>query len=129
MNDSGNQRLVDELCRSYTLQAELYSKLNAVVQKIYSQLVLSRGNLSGVMSLFEEKQRLLNAINAQREETKNDAEIWQKTKDTIEQTKQTAILDEVLTHTQNNIQKFLETEQQLEHYLKHMMNADTKSET
>ncbi|MBD3390884.1 MAG: hypothetical protein GF418_02500 [Chitinivibrionales bacterium] len=124
MDERGTTHLVVELTRSYTLQAELYRKLSDLVQKIYGQLVLSRGDLSRVLPLFEEKQKLLNAITAERGRTQEPADRWQREKGSVPRSEATDRLDTVLARVETTIRGFLETEQQLEHYLKHL--ADTE---
>ena len=128
MNEQSTSQFVKELTRSYSLQVELYKKLNAIVQKIYGQLVLSRGDLTGVIAQFEEKQKLLNTIAAERERTQQSAEAWQQQKADAPKSEETAELDSVLAETETTIKTFLASEQQLERYLKHLAGNGNDSQ-
>lgn len=114
---------VEELTQSYTRQLERYKELKVIVQKILGQIALSRGNFSGVMGLFEEKQRLLELIDRERENMKDSAEIWQKEKNQIPSSEHTARLDAVLAETEEAIKSFLEIEDQLKKYLERTMDG------
>ncbi len=124
MHESTTSDLLKELTRSYSLQVELYKKLNAIVHRIYGQLVVSRGNVSGVMPLFEEKQKILNAISAERERTQQSAQSWQQKKAGVSRSDETARLDSILSEAEGAIRTFLDTEQQLERYLKHLAEQE-----
>jgi hypothetical protein len=108
---------ISELTGSYSLQAGLYRKLNDCVQKMYSRLVLSRGDLPQVMGMLEEKQRLINAISSERERVREIAELWSMEKTSIPESSETRRLKSVLEETETAIKEFLDIEQQLERYL------------
>lgn len=109
--------LIEELTQSYTRQNEWYSQLTTLVQKILGQITLSRGDLSGVMPLFKEKQELLDTIIQERDRTKDHIEIWQKDKGNIPSNDSTERLDLVLQKTEKEIKAFLASEEQLKKYL------------
>lgn len=113
--------LIEELTQSYSRQIEWYTKLETIVQKILGQVVLSRGDFSTVMGLFEEKKRLLETITQERESMKNNVEIWQKEKSQIPPSESTAKLNAVLSDAERAIKTFLDTENQLKKYLEHNM--------
>ncbi len=115
--------LIDELIRSYTSQIELYRKLEIVVQKIIGQVAVSRGDYSSVMRLFEEKQKLVRSIEAEREQVKGSRELWQKEKELVPETGGRLKLDSVLAEAEEVIREFLEAEEQLKTYLEHNISA------
>jgi len=115
--------LIDELIRSYTSQIELYRKLEIVVQKIIGQVAVSRGDYSSVMRLFEEKQKLVRSIEAEREQVKGSRELWQKEKELVPETGGCLKLDSVLAEAEEVIREFLEAEEQLKTYLEHNISA------
>ena len=114
--------LIEGIIQSYTAQVELYKKLKIVVQKILGQIAISRGDFSSVMGLFEEKQKLLEKIEKERDNSKKSVEIWQKEKGSIPDSEQTARLDTILAEAEKVIKDFLEIEDQLKKYLEHNMN-------
>jgi hypothetical protein len=121
-----DNNLVRYLTESFVLQVGLYKKLAAVVQKILSQLVLSRGNLAAVMGLFEEKQGLMNTISGERDRVAHSVQAWQERKSVIPSSDATARLDAVLVETENVIKSFLDAEAQLEQYLKHLVAKENR---
>ena len=121
--------IIDTLIQSYTSQREWYKELHIIVQKILGQMVLSRGDLSGVMHLFKQKQRLLEAIQNERERVKNESAVWQKEKDQIPASESTHCLNTILTETEEAIKVFLETEDQLQKYIEHCMAEKGNSST
>ncbi len=121
--------LIQTLTQSYSRQIERYKELQVIVQKILGQIAVSRGNFSGVMRLFEKKQHLLEIIEQEREQVKNDAELWQKEKDQIPTSESTAGLNAVLAETELAIKAFLETEDQLQKCLEHHMAEKGNSST
>ena len=118
--------LVEGLIQSFTSQVELYKKLIVIVQKILGQMAISRGNFSSVMGFFEEKQKLLEQIEKERDRSKKSVEIWQKEKERIPDSEQTAHLDTILAETEKVIKEFLDIEDQLKKYLEHNMNKKTE---
>ncbi len=120
--------LIEELIQSYTRQNEWYSQLTILDQKILGQIAMSRGDLSGVMVLFKEKQELLDVITQERDNTKNQIEVWQKDKGVIPTSESTVKLDAVLQETETAIKKFLDIEDQLKKYLE-TLTENGKKET
>ncbi len=119
--------LIEELTQSFTNQIKVYEQLQVIVQKILGQIALSRGDFSGVMGLFEEKQKLLEKIEKERENSNKSVEIWQKEKDNIPPSDEKDQLDRTLAETEKVIKDFLATEDQLKKYLEH--NMDSKGNT
>jgi hypothetical protein len=117
---------ITELTGSYVLQCSLYNKLSDCVQKMYGQLVLSRGNLSGVMGMLKEKQMLIQAISAERDRVRSKAEIWQTEKSSVPQSVESERLNEVLTRTESAIKAFLDIESQLEKYLLRLTEQESR---
>ena len=109
--------LIEKLTQSYTRQIEWYSQLTVLVQKILGQIAMSRGDLSGVMVLFKEKQTLLDTITRERDDTRDYVETWQREKNAIPVTEKTEQLDSVLQETERVIKRFLDSEDQLKKYL------------
>jgi hypothetical protein len=115
--------LIEELTQSFTCQIEIYKQLQVIVQKILGQIALSRGDFSGVMGLFEEKQKLLEKIEKERVSTNKNVEIWQKEKENIPLTNERELLDKILAETEKVIKDFLVAEDQLKTYLEHNINS------
>jgi hypothetical protein len=112
--------LIATLAASYRRQLEMYRTLTALVQKTLSQVVLSRGDVSGVMDSFTRKQELIDAIVKERENVGDCVVLWQERKAGLKQSTQSQELDELLKATQLVIKEFLEYEEQLKKYLEHV---------
>jgi hypothetical protein len=121
MQVSEYQSLVDTLAESFNRQNTLYERLEDLVQKILNQVVLRRGDLTGAMTLFAEKQRLVEAITTERERTHEEAERWQREKGDCPPPVRTEQLERVLARTQEAIARYLQGEEQLRRYLEHLM--------
>jgi hypothetical protein len=115
-----NTALIATLAASYRRQLEMYRTLTTLVQKTLSQVVLSRGDVSGVMDSFTRKQELIDAIVKERENIGDCVVLWQERKAGLKQSPQSQELDELLKATQLVIKEFLEYEEQLKKYLEHV---------
>jgi hypothetical protein len=118
MDDS---TLISALQESYNRQLSLYQSLASLVQKTLSQVVLTRGDVSGLMGNFAQKKGLLESILKERAETEPLVRSWQERKAMVPQSDQTARLDSLLSKTQSVIREFLEGEEQLKKYLEHVV--------
>ena len=117
--------LISALQASYNRQLTLYQSLASLVQKTLSQVVLTRGDMSGLMGNFAQKKALLESILKERAGAEPLVRSWQERKATVSQTAQTAELDSLLSKTQSVIQEFLEGEEQLKKYLEHVVKRGT----
>ena len=113
--------LISELVASYKRQLALYEELSSVVQKTLSQVILTRGEVSGLMGNFTRKQELLDGILKERANSQPFVTLWQERKAGVRQDSRTALLDGLLSKTQTVIREFLEAEEQLKKYLEHVV--------
>jgi hypothetical protein len=120
-----NHRTVTALIGSFSRQQKLYRSLCDIVHKILSQLVLTRGDVSSVMTLFEQKQNILAAIEKERSENTDAVEAWQQKKNSQESPSQE--LESVLAEMQHVIKEFLDAEDQVKRYLEHMVHKEGTS--
>jgi hypothetical protein len=114
-------KLISELVASYERQFALYEQLAEVVQKTLSQVILTRGDVSGLMGNFAQKEKLLNGILQERTNAQPFVTLWQERKATVPKDGRTARLDALLEKTQSIIRKFLDSEEQLKKYLEHVV--------
>lgn len=113
--------MISSLLASYRRQLVLYKNLTAIVQKTLSQVVLTRGDVSGLKTSFEKKQLILDDIVKERTASEECVKLWQVRKNGIAQSAQSKELDSVLQATQSAIGEFLEAEEQLKKYLEHVV--------
>jgi hypothetical protein len=113
--------LISSLQESYKRQISLYQSLASLVQKTLSQIILTRGDVSGLMGNFAQKKDLLDSILKERAESEPLVAMWQKRKADVPLNAQTAQLDSLLQKTQSVIQEFLEGEEQLKKCLEHVV--------
>ncbi len=114
-------KIIEKLIQSYLLQIEHYTELKHLVQTTIGKIVLSRGDLSGVMSLFSEKQKLLDLITKERNNTKDQIMIWQDKKAVIPRSELTEKLNTILAEAEDVIKEFLEAESQLQKHLENII--------
>ncbi|MBD3320915.1 MAG: hypothetical protein GF350_07475 [Chitinivibrionales bacterium] len=114
--------LINELTRSFTKQLSCYRQLESLVGKALSSVVLSRGDLSQVMSGMSEKQELLQEITEERNTVREAAEEWQHRKKMLAGTPEAAGLASLFEETELSIKRFLKIEEQLKTYLEHIIN-------
>jgi len=117
MNDTV---IISELSASYSKQIRWYRDLSGLVQKTLSQLVLSRGNVAGVMGNFEKKQQIFSHIAEERRRISEAAAQWQTRKPHASSSREADKLDGLLSETETVIKEFLDGEEQLKRYLEHM---------
>ena len=112
--------IISQLTESYLRQVAWYRDLSALVQKTLSQLVLSRGNVAGVMANFEKKQSIFSQIAAERLRISDLAAQWQVRKGSVSPCADADALNELLGTAQTTIREFLDAEDQLKKYLEHI---------
>jgi len=116
-----DKTLILALLSSYRRQLVLYKDLVIIVQKTLSQVVLTRGDVTGLKTSFEKKQTVLDDIVKERTCSEEHVKLWQVRKNQIAQSAQSKELDSVLHQTQIAIGEFLEGEEQLKKYLEHVV--------
>lgn len=122
------RNLVEKLTVSFEQQLQWYTRLDALVQGALSKVVLSRGDMSGIMATLTSKQEIVESILAERERMKEAVELWAQRKGNVESTPEIKHLDETLARTQQKIQNYLVGEKQLQKYLEHTIKKlDTES--
>jgi hypothetical protein len=115
--------LVESLISTCTRQLALYRQLNDISQKILGQVVLSRGDVSGIAPALAGKQRVLAAITEERTGSQAAVTLWQERKGSIPQGERTAFLNQVLADMGAVIKQFIEKEDQLKKYLEHALGS------
>ena len=116
--------LIQELTESYRRQLELYCQLRDLVRKILSRMILSRGDISGVISGLEKKKGLLESIESQRRQSASLVEQWQSRKCDLGADPGAENLNAVLEETGLAIREFLDEEEQLKKYLEGIINKN-----
>jgi hypothetical protein len=116
-----DKTLIAALTATYKKQLDLYRALSALVQKTLSQVILTRGDIAGIMDNFTQKQQLLDAIVKERTGAEENVALWQARKAGVQKSDQTRQLDAVLQDTQVVIKEFLDGEEQLKKYLEHVV--------
>ncbi len=119
--DENDTILIQELADSFRRQLLWYRELRDLVRKILGRLVLSRGDISGVIAGLEKKKDLLENIQNERSRTSAMVEKWQSRKGLME-VGETQALDEVLEQTGTAIREFLDEEEQLKKYIESIVN-------
>ena len=119
--------LVRDLSETFRRQLVWYQELRDLVGKILSRLVLSRGDVSGVISGLEKKKVLLEAIESERNRNSGLIAQWQERKGSIEKNGSVQELEMVLEQTSGAICEFLDEEEQLKKYIESILQKDTDS--
>ena len=114
--------LVGEVAAFSGDQLRSYGELRDMTRRILSRVVLSHGDISGVLDVFKRKQALLHEISARRAKAKETIELWQRRKATVRETRDTRELETTLQAMESTIKEFLDSEEQLQRYLEHAAN-------
>ena len=105
--------LIKSLIRSYEYQDRLYQELTLLVQKILGKVTLSRGDMVGVVNLFDEKNVLLDKIGKERDLIADEVSSWQQRKESLKNHENFNQLDQVLISIEKTISSFMNIEDQL----------------
>ncbi|MFP4014281.1 MAG: hypothetical protein ACLFVQ_09370 [Chitinispirillaceae bacterium] len=124
MNDS-DTILVSELSESFQLQLSMYRELRDTVRSILSKLILSRGDVAGLMSGIEKKKKLLEAIEQERTRSSENVALWQERRTLYPVNGEIQALNDILGQTESVIKEFLDGEDQLKNYLEKMYRKDS----
>jgi hypothetical protein len=116
MNISQNM-LVKELTDTFNCQIQMYRELKILVQKMIGKLVLSRGDMSGLISSMEQKKKIIESIECERSMHSDAIMQWQITKNNVTMTPEIGLLEKVLEDTGSAIKDFIDQEEQLRTYL------------
>lgn len=116
--------LIQELTESYRLQLMWYTELRELVRKILGRLVLSRGDMTELLSGLEKKQKILKSIEDERKKSYESVQKWQLIKLQIEPNAATNFFDEMLEKTGFAIKEFLDEEEKLKKYLEGFIKKD-----
>ncbi len=104
-------------CRRQTL---LYANLRQLAQTILGKLALSRGDVGGVMSLFTDKQKILDDVMSEKNSVAELVQWWQGEKLLLSHKQTAADLNAAVAQLEKAITTFLDSEDQLERYLSHL---------
>lgn len=105
--------LINSLIESYDYQYNLYKEAKVLAQKILGQMTLSRGDVTSVMALFMEKQKLLEKIEKKRDSVKKYVDAWQERKKDLDDHPKRKELTDVFDKVQREIIEFVNLEDQL----------------
>lgn len=116
--DDNDTILIQELKSSFSLQLGWYKELLNLDRKMMSRLVLSHGDMSGIVSGMEKKNRLIDMIQMERNRTSSMINLWQQKKNSVcHKNSEGLLLDKILEQIENVIQEFLLEEEQLKKYI------------
>jgi tRNA C32,U32 (ribose-2'-O)-methylase TrmJ len=118
--------LIRELKNSYTMQLGWYRELGMLVQKILGKLILSRGDISGLVSGLEKKQKILAFIENERNRTSDRVKQWQERKKYVTNEDEVQELNSILTDVEKVIKAFLNEEDQLKKYIERLIEKDSQ---
>jgi hypothetical protein len=110
--------LIQVLKTSFSLQLQWYKELLDLDRKMMSRLVLSRGDMSGIVTGMENKNRLIDMIQMERDRTCSMVGLWQKRKNELSNNDTDRIaFDEILEQIESTIREFLREEDLLKKYI------------
>ncbi|MDG5814818.1 hypothetical protein QA601_07010 [Chitinispirillales bacterium ANBcel5] len=87
--------------------------------------MLSRGDLSVIIEGIENKSKLLEKVQGQRNSVESDIIQWQKRKTAIKTNNLVSELENVLENMEMVIKEFLEDEQKLKMYMEKLYGTQT----
>ncbi|MGM0442988.1 MAG: hypothetical protein ACQEQV_02255 [Fibrobacterota bacterium] len=101
------------LIDSFSEQCRYYEKLLALTKKISGKIAMSRGDLSFLVEAMEEKNLLLEKIEALKESHYDDTLFWKSHRDRADE-ELLRRMDLVLNDVEQVITAFLKSEKQLQ---------------
>lgn len=116
--------LIKELITVFSSQLTHYRELRDLVRKILSRVILSRGDITGVIAGLEKKKKLLDQIEAERLNSSELIAKWQERKSCFEKDGSVAALNSVLDQTESTIREFLDEEEQLKKYIENIIKKE-----
>lgn len=119
--------LIQQLTAVLTGQLGHYREMRDLVRKMLSRVILSRGDLSGVISCLEKKKKLLDTIESERQESSVLFVQWQNRKDSIKEDAAVAAMNSILDQTEITIREFLDEEEQLKRYIEKKITKECSS--
>lgn len=115
--ENGDSLLVKELTDTFNYQMQMYRELKVLVQKMIGKLVVSRGDMSGLLSSMEQKQKIIESIESERSRHSDAIMQWQLKKNNVTMSPEVGVLEKVLECTGCAIRDFIDEEEQLRTYL------------
>lgn len=115
--ENGDSLLVKELTDTFNYQMQMYRELKVLVQKMIGKLVISRGDMSGLLSSMEQKQKIIESIESERSRHSDAIMQWQLKKNNVTMSPEVGVLEKVLECTGCAIRDFIDEEEQLKIYL------------
>ncbi|KMQ51602.1 hypothetical protein CHISP_1359 [Chitinispirillum alkaliphilum] len=115
--ENSDKLTLKKLIESFTRQLSLYSELRDNVRGLMSRLVLSRGDVSGLVGGLEAKTRLLEEIQKERSSVAREIDLWQSRKELYSGSSEADQLEELLGEMERVIKEFLDGEDKLKGYL------------
>ncbi|HEX2955393.1 MAG TPA: hypothetical protein VHO70_01100 [Chitinispirillaceae bacterium] len=116
-----NTTIVRELTDTFNYQVRMYRELTLLVQKMIGNMVLSRGDMSGLLSSMEKKKKMLELIEIERHSHSDAIMRWQLLKNNVTMTSEVSVLEKVLEDTGCAIKEFINEEEQLRTYIEKCM--------
>ena len=117
--------LITRLHQACGKQLALYRQLCDFTQRMLQRLVMSRGDMTGLRDVFEQKRRLVGEIERERAGMHELAGRWQERKSQVVQCAATRDLDTLFGSMETAIRKYLELEAQVRTYLEHAVGTGT----
>lgn len=121
--DDNDTILMRDLTVSYQSQLARYRSLRDVVRQLMSKLILSRGDLSGMIASLEKKQQLLKDIESERDRTAPLVAHWETRKTLVSPGSGGELLNTVLQQIADTIREFLDEEDQLRKYIERIISS------
>jgi len=121
--------LIQVLKTSFSLQLQWYRELLDLDRKMMSRLVLSRGDISGIVTGMENKNRLIDMIQMERDKTCTMVGLWEKRKNELSNNDPDRVsFDEILEQIESTIREFLREEDLLKKYIDGIINKNPDSQ-
>jgi hypothetical protein len=111
-----DQELVTILYESYRQQLEWFTQLRALMQKMLNTVILSGGDVSGIMEGLKQKQEILENITGRRLAVAAHEALWQQRKKDISES-QAGRINAILSQLAVVVKDFLDGEEQIKMYI------------
>jgi hypothetical protein len=117
-----DQELVAALHGSLSRQLGMYTELREIMQKMLNTVILSGGDISGVLEGLKRKQEILERIAAARRKSASCEALWQQKKKALADS-QAGPINKLLEQLTIVIKDFLDGEEQIKTYIARWQQA------
>ncbi|ERP38843.1 flagellar export chaperone FlgN [Chitinivibrio alkaliphilus] len=116
MGDKHINACGERLCTVFSEQVSCYEALLHITKKLSGSIAVSKGDLTSLMSVMEEKQQLMQHLDTLTSENQTEMTLWQAEREHASESVREQV-NSSLDRVTQAIERFLQAEKQLQKQL------------